>query len=172
MFHPLQLRWFLLLALPWLMAAGGAARAAQIRPEASLQSSLACDAPGVTTAMPRLIMTVPDIRKTTGDVTFTLYGADPKRFLAHHGKIGLIRVPVTGPSVKGCFAVSGPGTYAVAIYDDANGNHRFDLTMVGLPAEAYGFSNNPQIVLAPPGFRKVAFTVAPGVNQIAIQLRY
>lgn len=162
--------WFLVFAVCWL-AAGGARAAEPVAP-ISVQSSLACDSPGVTDAMPRLLMRVPNIRKLTGDITFTLYGGDPRRFLAHHGKIGLIRVPVTGPSVEGCFALSGPGTYAVAIYDDANGNHRFDLTMVGLPAEAYGFSNNPQIFMAPPGFRKAAFTVAPGVNQIAIRLDY
>jgi len=164
--------WSLFFALPGLLAGGGVALAGPTVSPSSLQSSLACDAPGVTAAMPRLLMTVPGIRKATGDITFTLYGADPKRFLAHQGKIGLIRVPVTGPSVEGCFALSGPGTYAVAIYDDANGNHRFDLTMVGLPAEAYGFSNNPAIFMAPPGFRKAAFTVAPGVNRIAIRLNY
>jgi uncharacterized protein (DUF2141 family) len=172
MFHSSRRRWPLPLALTLLLAVSGAARAAQEASPAGLQSSLACDAPGVTAAMPRLLMTVPGIRKATGDITFTLYGADPKRFLAHRGKIGLIRVAVTGPSVEGCFALSGPGTYAVAIYDDANGNHRFDLTMVGLPAEAYGFSNNPAIFMALPGFRKAAFLVAPGVNRIAIRLNY
>ncbi|GAB0120003.1 hypothetical protein Acid7E03_40750 [Acidisoma sp. 7E03] len=150
--------------LPALLLGGRAARAEQ--------TSLACDAPGVTSAMPRLEMVVSPIHKLTGDITFTLYGDDPKRFLAHHGKIGLIRVPVTGPSATGCFAVSAPGTYAVAVYDDANGNHRFDLTLVGLPAEAWGFSNNPSLLLALPGFRQVAFTVAPGVNRIAIRLHY
>lgn len=172
MFHPSRRRLLLLLGLPWLLAGAGAGPATAAGSAPSIQSSLACDAAGVTAAMPRLLMTVPNIRKRSGDITFTLYGADSKRFLAHHGKIGLVRVPVTGPSVEGCFAVSAPGTYAVAIYDDANGNHRFDLTMVGLPAEAYGFSNNPQIFVAPPGFRKAAFTVAPGVNRIAIRLDY
>jgi len=136
------------------------------------QTSLACSAPGVTAAMPRIEMTVSTIRKMSGDITFTLYGDNPRRFLAHRGKIGLIRVPVTGPSVAGCFAVSEPGTYAVAVYDDANGNHRFDLTLVGLPAEAYGFSNNPGSLLGLPAFRRVAFPVAPGINRIAIRLRY
>lgn len=153
-----------LLLLPWLLAGIPLAQAAQV--------GLACDAAGVTPAMPRLFMTVGDIRKPGGDITFTLYGKDPKRFLAHRGKIGLIRVPVTGTSVTGCFAVSGPGTYAVAVYDDANGNHRFDLTALGLPAEAFGFSNNPTIFLAPPGFRKVAFTLEPGESRIDIRLHY
>ena len=34
----------------------------------------------------------------------------------------------------------GPGTYAVAAYQDANGNGRLDRTGLGLPLEPYGFS--------------------------------
>ena len=33
-----------------------------------------------------------------------------------------------------------PGTYAVAAYQDANGNGRLDRTGLGLPLEPYGFS--------------------------------
>lgn len=137
---------------------------------AAAQSGAACDAPGVSASAARLFMTVTHIRHSGGTITFTLYGNDPAKFLAHHGKIGLIRVPVTANTVTGCFALSAPGTYAVAIYDDANNNHRFDTTMVGLPAEDYGFSNNPRIILAPPGLHAAAFTAGSGDTHITIAL--
>ncbi|WP_409566628.1 DUF2141 domain-containing protein [Methylobacterium sp. E-005] len=35
-----------------------------------------------------------------------------------------------------------PGTYAVAAYQDANGNGRLDRTGLGLPLEPYGFSGS------------------------------
>jgi uncharacterized protein (DUF2141 family) len=35
-----------------------------------------------------------------------------------------------------------PGTYAVAVFQDLNGNGRLDRTPLGLPLEPYGFSNN------------------------------
>jgi uncharacterized protein (DUF2141 family) len=136
------------------------------------QSGVACDIAGVSPFAPRLVIKVTGVQPVIGNVTFTLYGDQPAKFLAHHGKIGLIRVPLTSSVAEGCFAVSTPGTYAVALYHDANNNHHFDLTMVGLPAEGYGFSNNARIFLAPPSFSSVAFTVQPGTNRIAITLRY
>lgn len=137
---------------------------------AAEQAGTACDAPGGSTSATRLLMTVINIRHSGGNITFTLYGNDPAKFLAHRGNIGIIRVPVTANTVTGCFALSGPGTYAVAIYDDANNNHRFDRTMVGLPAEDYGFSNNPRIIFAPPGLHAAAFTAGPGDTHITIAL--
>jgi len=137
---------------------------------AAVQSGTACDAPGVSAPAARLLVTVTNIRHSGGNITFTLYGDDPARFLAHRGKIGLIRVPVTANTVTGCFALSEPGTYAVAIYDDANNNHRFDRTMVGLPAEDYGFSDNPRIILAPPGLHAASFAAGPGDTHITIAL--
>ncbi len=136
------------------------------------QSGVACDAPGVSPSAPRLIITVTGIRRVVGNITFTLYGDQPAKFLAHQGKIGLIRVPLTSQVADGCFAVSGPGTYAVAVYNDANDNHQFDRTLVGLPAEAYGFSNDAPIFLGPPSFKSVAFEVRPGTNRVTITLRY
>ncbi|WP_457107066.1 DUF2141 domain-containing protein [Methylobacterium sp. P5_C11] len=43
---------------------------------------------------------------------------------------------------RGLFTFPGvsPGTYAVAAYQDANGNGRLDRTGLGLPLEPYGFS--------------------------------
>ncbi|MCB8882455.1 DUF2141 domain-containing protein [Acidisoma cellulosilytica] len=137
---------------------------------AATESGVACDAPGVSPSAPRLLMTVTNIRHAGGNITFTLYGDDPAKFLAHHGSIDIMRVPVTANSVQGCFALSGPGTYAVAIYDDANNNHRFDKTFLGLPAEDYGFSNNPRNLLAPPGFHAVAFTVTAAGAHITMSL--
>ena len=134
------------------------------------QSGTACDAPGLSPTAPHLLMTVTNIRHSGGNITFTLYGDAPGKFLAHHGSIAIIRVPVTANSIEGCFALSGPGTYAVAIYDDANNNHRFDKTFVGLPAEDYGFSNNPRNLLAPPGFRAVAFPVTAAGAHITMAL--
>lgn len=158
-------RWLLagFLALSFGISGIGSALAAG-------QSAVACDAPGVSTSAPRLVMTVTNIRYSGGNITFTLYGDDPAKFLAHHGSIAIIRVPVTANTVQGCFALSGPGTYAVAIYDDANNNHRFDKTFVGLPAEDYGFSNNPRNLLAPPGFRAVAFSVSAAGTHITMGL--
>jgi uncharacterized protein (DUF2141 family) len=134
------------------------------------QTAVPCDTPGISRATSRIFVTVTRIRYAGGNVTITLYGADPAKFLVHHGAIALIRVPVTANAVQGCFAVAGPGTYSVAVYDDPHNHHHFDRTMLGLPGADYGFSNNPRILLAPPGFRETAFSVPAGDTHISVAL--
>ncbi len=137
---------------------------------AASQTGVGCTEPGISPTAPHIMVTVTGIRYAGGNVTLTLYGDDPARFLAHRGAIDLIRVPVTSNIAHGCFAVSSPGTYAVAVYDDPHNHYHFDRTMLGLPGADYGFSNNPRIFLAPPGFRTTAFVVPPGGTDISIRL--
>ncbi len=48
--------------------------------------------------------------------------------------------PVSGGSRRFVFDGIAPGTYAVAAYQDLNGNGRLDRTGLGLPLEPYGLS--------------------------------
>ena len=107
----------------------------------------------------------------TGNITFTLYGSNPAAFLAHRGSIALTRVSLTSSQADACFALSAPGTYAVAVYHDANDNHHFDRTLIGLPAEGYGFSNNV-VPLLLPSFASARITVPAGDTRIVIRLIY
>jgi len=45
-------------------------------------------------------------------------------------------------AVRFTFTEVPPGTYAVAVFQDLNGNGRLDRTPLGLPLEPYGFSND------------------------------
>ncbi len=139
--------------------------------ETASETAVACPTPDTTTG-PHLRVLVSGARRAAGNITFTLYGDDPARFLAHGGSIALTRVTLRGPAAEACFAVSRPGTYAVAVYHDENDNHRFDRNFLGLPAEGYGFSNNAGILLGPPSFSRVRFAVQTGDNRIGIQLTY
>ena len=107
-----------------------------------------------------------------GNVAFTLYGADPARFLKSRGSLVVVRVPLTTSIAEACFTLSEPGAYAVAIYHDENGNHHFDRNFLGLPAEGYGFSNDAPTMLGPPSFDAARIAVHPGENTATIRLRY
>jgi uncharacterized protein (DUF2141 family) len=139
---------------------------------AAEETATSCSAANAAAAGPRLYITATGARRVAGNITFTLYGANPARFLAHKGKLALIHVPLSSTEAVGCFVVSVPGVYAVAIYHDENNDHHFGRTLIGMPAEGYGFSNNARIFLAPPPFRSVQFPVGAGVTRIAIRLRY
>jgi len=120
----------------------------------------------------RLLVTVDHAWPVKGNITFTLYGSDPAAFLKHKGSIALTRVMLSSSQAVACFSLPAPGFYAVAVYHDANNNHRFDRTLFGLPAEGYGFSNNAPIELGPPAFKAVRFPVQAGDNRITIKLVY
>ncbi|GJE18523.1 DUF2141 domain-containing protein [Methylobacterium marchantiae] len=55
-----------------------------------------------------------------------------------------------------------PGIYAVAAYQDLNGNRRLDRTGLGLPLEPYGFSG--ETTRTRPDFARARFTLRePGI---------
>jgi uncharacterized protein (DUF2141 family) len=89
----------------------------------------------------------------------TLYADDRSKFLAHHGSLYVGRVPATKGTTSVCIHVPRTGVYALAVYHDVNANRRYDRTAVGLPAEPYGFSNNPRVFLGMPAWTSVRLTV-------------
>lgn len=62
------------------------------------------------------------------------------------------------------------GTYAVAVFHDANGNGDHDRNFWGIPREDYGFSNDARGSFGPPAFEKAAFEHT-GNTRITIHLK-
>jgi len=151
-----------------LLAYGQPLRA---QPQASGETAAPCSTADPPEA-PRLLISVTGAHSARGNITFTLYGEKPASFLAHKGSIAIARVMLAGTEATACFAVSAPGVYALAVYHDENNNHRLDRTLIGLPAEGYGFSNDAPVRLGPPSFNAARFPVRPGANPVAIRLRY
>ncbi len=52
------------------------------------------------------------------------------------------------------------GTYAVSVLHDLNRDKKLDTNWLGMPAEAYGFSNNPGFMMRAPRFSECSFSVA------------
>ena len=61
------------------------------------------------------------------------------------------------------------GHYAVAIFQDLNGNGTLDKNALGIPSEPYGFSNDARGKMGPPKFKDAAFSFS-GVEKILINL--
>lgn len=118
----------------------------------------------------KLMVQVNGVRPAIGEVAITVYPDDKKRFLAKGGKLGRQRVKAAA-SVRACFWVP-QGAYAVAVYHDRDGDRDFDRTLVGLPAEGFGFSNDPDTKTGLPSFGSVRFRVGPGERVTPIQMKY
>ncbi len=146
---------------------------------AGLLVALACAAPAVadqgcegvrTAAAARLDVQVHSIRSSAGEVAITVYPDDKRRFLARGGKLLRVRTRAA-PSVRTCFWLP-PANYEVAVYHDADGDRDFDRTLVGLPAEGFGFSNDPETRIGLPPISAARFRVQPGENAISIRMKY
>lgn len=52
-----------------------------------------------------------------------------------------------------------PGTYALAVFHDENGNGKLDTNFLGMPVESYGFSNDARGTFGPPDFLDCSFSL-------------
>jgi uncharacterized protein (DUF2141 family) len=77
--------------------------------------------------------------------------------------------PSRTPSLRFVFPQVPPGTYAVAVFQDVNGNGRLDRTPLGLPLEPYGFSNDAGR-LRRPNFPAAAVEVGESDVQVGVRL--
>ena len=112
------------------------------------------------------------LRNGNGLLAITLYADNPRKFLVSRGSLYVGRVNANGGATTGCIFLPGPGVYAVALYHDENANQKFDRSGIGLPAEGYGFSNNPATLAGLPSFRSVRLSVPrPGLTT-RIQMKY
>ncbi|MEA3003019.1 MAG: hypothetical protein QOH81_1807 [Sphingomonadales bacterium] len=143
-----------------LLASGLAAPAA-----ASLGSEAAC-----SEGRPAVLVSVAGFKARTGRIRVQLYGDNPGSFLASGGRLKRIDLPVPpAGAVNVCVAVPHPGTYAIAVRHDVNGDNA-----KGDWSDGGGFSNNPKLSLfhLKPSLQQVAFAVGGGVKPVVVTLLY
>lgn len=64
-----------------------------------------------------------------------------------------------------------PGTYAIALFHDENGDEVLNTNIIGIPKEGYGVSNNVKNLFSGPTYKQAAFR-HQATTQLTIQLRY
>ena len=63
------------------------------------------------------------------------------------------------------------GMYGIAVFHDENKNGKMDKNFLGIPQEAYGFSNNMRVTFGPPKWEKSKFVVNTATTDIAIEVK-
>ncbi|MDP1618441.1 DUF2141 domain-containing protein [Phenylobacterium sp.] len=120
----------------------------------------------------KVSVVVTGVTPVRGQVAVTLYPDNARRFLAPRGKLLRARVEATPRVTEVCFWVPEPAHYAIAVYHDVNSDQDFNRTVVGMPAEGFGFSNNAPTRVGLPSFESVRFRAGPGNTQVPISMRY
>jgi uncharacterized protein (DUF2141 family) len=133
--------------------------------------AIAADCTGTPSPV-RLYVDVDNVRSARGLIAVTLYTDDRRKFLARRGSLYVGRVPARPGRTRVCIHVPGPGTYALAVYHDADADRSFDRTGLGLPDEGFGFSNNPPTFFGLPNFDRVRIRVPRTDLSTTVRLRY
>ena len=121
----------------------------------------------------KLYVKVSNVQSDKGLIAVTLYADDSRKFLAKRGSLYVGRVPAVAPLTSVCIHVPAPGIYALAVYHDENADRKFGRKgLLGLPAEGFGFSNDPPVFFGMPSFKGVRLNVRQSGLQTTIKLRY
>jgi uncharacterized protein (DUF2141 family) len=83
----------------------------------------------------------------------------------------LRRVSIRGKEASCEFRDVSPGTYAVAVFHDENGNGKLDTNFLGIPSEGVGTSNNKRPLVGPPSWDDAKFRLERD-GSLRITLRY
>lgn len=119
---------------------------------------------------------IPQIRVTVngvgagGVLNVELYH-DPDYFLFKKGRVRKTRTPAIQGKQKVCMNLTQSGTYAVAVYQDLDGNRKLKKQWNQLPLEPFGLSNNPEQRFGFPKFSDSAFTTGRFGADITIDLK-
>lgn len=122
-----------------------------------------------TPSAAKLVITVSGVREARGLMTASLYPDDKSQFLVKNGALKVWSVAAAAPATRLCIWLKGAGTYALAVYQDLNSNHRFDVGSLG-PKEPYGFSRNPRILFSKPALSAVRFPATAAVTSLTVRL--
>lgn len=120
---------------------------------------------------PAILVSIIGLKSRTGTVRIQSYGGDPAYWFAKGTFLKRIDLPATQADLV-CLPVPRPGTYAVSVRHDANGNGKGDMSDGG------GMSGNPDVSLfnlmlrRKPSPDKVQVRVGNSLTQIQIVMNY
>ncbi|HUQ14237.1 MAG TPA: DUF2141 domain-containing protein [Novosphingobium sp.] len=119
-----------------------------------------------------LTVAIEGLRNARGLVNVAVYPDDSRQFLAKGGTIKNNRLPASAPVTRACVFVPAPGVYAIAVYHDEDANRKLNRSALGLPAEGFGFTNNPSTVAGLPAFRSVRLSVPKAGLTTHVRMKY
>ncbi len=126
-----------------------------------------------SSSCPGIHVKVLNIRNSTGTVDCALFDSPvgfPIEVLRSATNVMLIKVRNT--QARCDFQDIPPGTYALAVIHDENGNGKLDTNWLGIPTEGYGFSNDARALLGAPSFSAASFPYDGRTLDLTIGLRY
>lgn len=119
-----------------------------------------------------ITVTITDMRNTDGVVRACMTN-DPDRFPRCRDDAQSYRLVVPASEAGTLrFRNVAPGTYAIALLHDENGNGKADRALGMMPKEGFGFSRDAKVRMGPPNFIDAAITIGAASQSQSIRMRY
>lgn len=109
-------------------------------------------------AQASLTVVITDIEVQEGMIEIGLYN-DADKFPVVGEQYKMIRLKPNGKELRHTFTDLKDGKYAISIYHDENADNKCNRNMIGVPTEAYAFSNNFRPKFSIPTFKDCSFFV-------------
>lgn len=107
-----------------------------------------------------------DLPSSNGKLLFLIFASEEGFPDNEKTSVKSISIPASEKS----YALDLPaGEYAISVIHDENDNGSLD-TFLGIPREAFGFSNNPRIFFGPPSFDRARFKLDEN-SKLAIEMK-
>jgi uncharacterized protein (DUF2141 family) len=111
------------------------------------------------------------LRHDRGTIWVALYD-NKQTFDEKRGQVVGAKVPSRNRVALAVFENVVPGKYAVAFFQDENGNGKLDTSLLGIPTEGFGFSKDAMGKLGPPTFAAAALIIPAGPVSVVMHAKY
>lgn len=108
-----------------------------------------------------LTVNISGLNNNKGQILFQLLDENEKELKGIRGEIKGNKCTIAIDGLKS-------GKYAFRYFHDENNNSKMDKTMVGIPKEGFGFSNNAKGNFGPPAFEKQLFDIKANTKMACI----
>ncbi|MGB9438336.1 MAG: DUF2141 domain-containing protein [Desulfobacterales bacterium] len=131
---------------------------------------IANSSPAATESTGNLIVNISGFPSSDGFAMVALNNSDESYKGGENEAIAKTKTRVVDQKVQVIFTNLPYGNYGVSLYHDENANGKMDKNAMGIPKEAYGFSNNAKGFFGKPKYKDIMFQLNSAEMQITIKL--
>ncbi len=127
-------------------------------------------APAMSESTGRLIINISGFPSSDGYAMVALHNSEASYQGEATTAIAKSQIKVVDQKAEAIFGNMAYGWYGISIFHDENSNGKMDKNPMGIPREAYGFSNNARGLFGKPDYAKVVFELNSAEKEIFINL--
>lgn len=126
--------------------------------------------PGLSGSTGNLVVNISGFPSSDGFAMVALHNSEKSYKGGEASAVAKTKTMVVDQKVQVVFTNLSYGSYGVSLYHDENGSGQMEKNAMGIPKEAYGFSNNAKGFFGKPKYKDVVFQLNSAEMQIAINL--